>query len=112
MSSDVQGISGTVSFSWVVSGVTYAATLTTDGTTGLVDVGFFDSSTGLNSVIRQDVTLEQHDHGWAWVGSNPRFPDGSPAVFYSPDEFWLELRSGLWYVVNVCDAAGFCAPAA
>lgn len=109
---EVQGITGTVSFSWVVNGVTYAATLTTDGKTGFADVGFFDSATGVNMVIREDVRLEHHDHGWAWVGSNPRFPDGSSAFFYSPDEFWLEPRNGLWYVVNVCDAAGFCAPTA
>lgn len=104
-------LAGTRSVRWTDSGVQYAATLTVDGRTGDASIAFFDAF-GTYTVVHQGVQLELHDHGWAYVGSGPRFVDGTAAPDFAT-EFRLEQRGSLWVVVSACAlATGICAAVA
>lgn len=100
---------GTRSLSWVDGGgVVYAATLTTDGDRGDARIAFRDAF-GTARVVHQDVVLELHDHGWAFVGSDPQFL-GGPAAPEFATEFRLETRASVWVVVSACAlSTGICA---
>lgn len=111
LQSRFQGVTGTVQFHWHIGPQTYEAALSTSGTSGLLRVSFYDPTIGQNVSVDQDVSLAQRADGAFWIGANPRYA-GTTILHqsYAPDILRLVQTTTGWQVVDVCDAAGWCAP--
>lgn len=106
----VGGPTGRAQVQWIALGVTYTAVVETDGTSGVADVTFIDNQ-GIELTVREDLSFQEVDGGYAYIGSDPRDAITGGTVNYSPDIFHLEQTSTGWFFSEVCDVQGVCGPA-